>query len=186
MKNDFTDLDSEIAALLDGIGYDPSTDIDDSTTIKRNPVNLESDFDGTPIIGTVKKGKEQKPQKEIKEKEVVKSAGRGRPQNKTINFDQYSTVHQKLGVLFGALYSKYGQETITLLQHQKLIEIVILDNDGESACERIRMYVGQIDPKAHGRDKCKGRHNVYERKGVFPIIELNNAVADTIARFLKK
>lgn len=184
MADKLTDLDSEIEALLAGIGYDPEEDnVDDSPTLKRTSAELESDFDGTPIIGTEKK---QKPVKNTTKKEVKVSNGRGRPQDKTVNFSHITDVNQKLGILVGAISKKFGYETIALLQHQNLMEIVLLDNDGHSSCQRIRIYVGQIDKNARGRDKCKGRFNCYERKGVYPLVELVGAISDTIEKFLKK
>lgn len=185
MADNFSDLDLEIESLLAGIGYNPEEDnVDDSTTLNRTSAELASDFDGTPIIGTEKKTK--KILKPTVAKEVKVSNGRGRPQDKTIDFSHYTDVNMKLGILFGALYKKFGQETITLLQHQNLLEIVILDNDGDSSCQRVRIYVGEINKTAHGRDKCKGRFNCYERKGVYPLVELIAAVSSTVEKFVKK
>lgn len=185
MADKLSDLDLEIESLLAGIGYNPDEDnVDDSPTLKRSSTELDSDFDGTPIIGTEKKGK--KTQKNIVAKEAKVSNGRGRPQNKTITVSHFTDINTKLGVLLGALYKKFGVETITLLQHQKLMEIVILDNDGYSSCQRVRIYLGEIDKNAHGRDKCKGRYNIYERKGVFHLVELISAVSNTVEKFLKK
>lgn len=185
MTDKLSDLDLEIESLLAGIGYNPDEDnVDDSPTLKRTPAELDSDFDGTPIIGTEKKQK--KGTKNVVVKEAKVSNGRGRPQDKTVSFSHFTDVNQKIGIIFGALYKKFGIENITLLQHQKLIEIVILDNDGNSSCQRIRFYVGEADINAHGRDKCKGRFNCYERKGVFPLVELISAVSSTIDKFLKK
>lgn len=185
MADKFSDLDLEIESLLAGIGYDPETDnVDDSITLKRTSTELASDFDGTPIIGTEKKSK--KIPKPTVMKEVKMSNGRGRPQDKTIDFSHYPDVNIKLGILFGALYKKFGAETVTLLQHQNLMEVVILDKDCDSSCQRVRIYVGEINKLAHGRDKCKGRFNCYERKGVYPLVELIAAVSSTIDKFLKK
>jgi len=185
MADNLSNLDSEIEALLAGIGYTPDEDnVDDSPTLKRTSAELDSDFDGTPIIGTEKKQK--KGIKNVVVKEPKVSNGRGRPQDKTIDVSHYTDVNQKMGIIFGALSKKFGYETIALLQNQQLFEIVLLDNDGQSSCQRIRIYVGQIDKTAHGRDKCKGRSNCYERKGVYPIVELVLAVHNTVEKFLKK
>lgn len=167
MTSDFSNLDLEIESLLASIGED---NIDNSPTLK--PSNLDTDYDGTPIIGKEKKAKKVVTLKPTKEKKD----GRGRPQNKTVSFNEYENASKKLGVIFGVLYQKFGQDKITLLQHQQKIEVVLIDNDGYSKCERIRIYVGTADKNAHGRDKCKGRANVYERKGVFPIVDLIGVV----------
>jgi len=162
-----TNLDMEIESLLASIG---DRDIDDSPSI--NPVLLDADYDGTPIIGKIKKTKAPVVMKPTKEKKD----GRGRPQDKTVGFAEYENPQKKLGLIFGVLYQKFGQENITTLQHQNRIEIVLIDNDGHSKCQRIRLYIGVPDKNAHGRDKCKGRSNVYERKGVFPMVELITAI----------
>lgn len=163
----FSDLDLEIDSLLASIG----DDIDDSPTINRQ--NLDTDYDGTPIIGKLKKTKAPVEVKKIKEKKD----GRGRPQDKTVGFAEYETAKKKLGIIFAVLYKKFGQENISVLQSQHRIEVVLLDSDGYGKCERIRIYVGVADKNTHGRDKCKGRANIYERKGVFPMVELIGAVS---------
>jgi len=175
MNDSFSDIDLEIDRLLSSMGTSEA-DCDSSPTIK--PANLDTDYDGTPIIGTEKKKTTPKAMKELKEKK----SGRGRPQDKTFTCAEYSDVKVKLGIILSVLYKQFGQENITFLQSKNLFEIVILDSDGYSKSSRVRFYIGCADKNAHGRDKCKGRVNVYERKGVFPIVDLVGSVRMELER----
>lgn len=175
MNKDISDIDLEISALLDGLNFDPNEDIDDSPTLKRTSANLDTDYDGTPIIGTEKKSKN----KPIKPKASVKS-GKGRPKNRTIDVSNYTDRNKKLAFIYSAIVAKFSEQTISLLQYKNRLEILFIENDGHSSCDRIRFYIGEADKNAHGRDKCKGRKNVYERKGDFPIVDLILSIAGEI------
>jgi len=175
------DIDSEINSLLESIGFDSDNnyDFEDSKSVNKLS-DLEKDYDGTPIIG---KEVARKTRKRTEKSIVVKKEkkdGRGRPQNKTFDCTAYTNIQTKLGIILGVVIKKFSKEVIEKLQTQGLLEILIIPNDDYSSCDRVRMYVGKTNENAHKRDKCKGRANCYERKGVFPIVDFVYAVEDAV------
>lgn len=155
-------LDLEIEKLLADCGVDDS-DVDFSPTI------YAKDYDGTPIAGAPIK--RTKTPKYAPKSAGEKKDGRGRPQNRTITVSKIDTPEKKLGLVIGASIEKYGQDFINYMYGNNLIEHVFIATDGLSDCSRVRFYLGVNNKNDDHRDKAKGRTNVYERKGVFPIKE---------------
>lgn len=168
MSNDA--VKNELEELLKSCGFKEDDKFDFSDYQK----TVKKDYDGTPIIGEpVKVSRRGRPRK-FKEpvQKTGKKDGRGRPQNKTINFHSIDTKEKKLAILMYVVVEKFSQEFVDYMFENKLFEIVYLPTDGYSSCDRIRLYVGKINSDADGRDKAKGRFNHYERKGVFPMKDL--------------
>lgn len=186
MSNSSADIDFEINSLLESIGFSSNANYDIQDSKPAKEIHLERDFDGTPIIGKEVARKKSRRIVKVNTAPKEKKDGRGRPQNKTFNCESYKDINSKLGIILGSVYKKFSTEVIETLQSQHLLEIVIIPNDGYSSCDRIRMYVGKIDESSNKRDKCKGRVNCYERKGVFPIVDFVYAISQSIENDLEK
>ena len=168
MSNCNEAVKNELEELLKSCGFKEDDAFDFSEYSA--PV-LKKDYDGTPIVGqVVVKARRGRPRSANKtEKKEGKKDGRGRPQNKTITLANFDTKEKKFAIVAYLLAEKYSEEFINYMYDNKMMETIYIPSDGFSDCERIRLYIGTINEKADGRDKAKGRYNMYERKGVFPL-----------------
>lgn len=156
------DLEAEIAALL------ADCDGDEPDMADYNPKAFKKDFDGTPIAGTSKKAR---PRQIYSVPNPNKVGGRGRKQDRSFTVANFETETTKLATLLLFAVEKYSQEFVNYMYESKQIEHVFIPNDGNSKCRRVRFYIGLVNIASDGRDKAKGRANMYERRGVFPIKE---------------
>ena len=162
------DLEAEIAALLaDCDGDDPDMSDYNPLAFKKE-LEFEKDYDGTPIAGKAKKPRKRQ---NYSVPNPEKKSGRGRPQDRSLTVADIPDETTKIATLLLFVVEKYSQEFLSYMYSSKKLEHIFIPDDGCSACRRVRFYVGIANINADGRDKAKGRANLYERRGVFPIKE---------------